>query len=499
LEDTVLEGDVMDVVLVQPRNKLSRDISGMAHLPIGLLSVATPLDIAGYQVRIIDQRTEYDWEASLLSELKTDPVCVGISVTTGPQIWWALKASELVKQNSEVPVVWGGVHPSLLPKQTLEHPYIDFIVQGEGEETFYELVTALGNKTPLNRINGIWYKENNHVKQNPSRDFIDLNKQPPLSYHLIDLDTHMMSILGVGALLMETSRGCPFNCAFCYNTCFNKRRWRAFTAEETLSRMKRAKDVYGVNAFVFSDDNFFVEQQRTHRILEGLIKQMPDIIWGKGDIRLDFLSKLDDEFLRLIERSGCEFLAIGVESGSERIAEIMRKEIDISQVIPANQRLIDYRMAPHYAFLLGIPGETKTDLAKTASMMLTLVDENQKATNGVSVFIPYPGTELYDLSVECGFLQPQRLEDWIHLGWMNRRADYPWLSTEMMRCIQMLSFCGIFLAKDRSMNRFTGDISPFISYIAKLYHPIARKRVKGLHSRFLPEFWMAELLGFRGY
>ncbi len=489
----------MDVILIQPRYRISRGAYSFAPLPLGLLSVATPLDIAGCQVRIIDQRTEHDWETSLLAELKADPVCIGVSVTTGPQIWWGLKASELVKRNSDVPVVWGGVHPSLLPHQTLEHPYVDIVVQGEGEETFFELVTALGNKTPLDRVKGIWYKENGRIKQNPSRDFIDLNQQPPLSYHLIDLKTHMMSILGIDTLLMETSRGCPFNCAFCYNTCFNHKRWRALTVEETLIRMNRAKDEYGVRAFAFSDDNFFVDQHRTYQILEGIVQQMPDIVWGKGDIRLDLLSQLDDDFLRLIERSGCVSVSIGVESGSERIATIMRKEIDVSQAITVNRRLTDYRMEPHYSFLLGIPGETEADLAKTASLMLALVDENQKATNGVQVFVPYPGTELFNLSVESGFLPPRQLEDWILLGWMNRRVNYPWLSPAARRLVQMLSFCGVFLAKDRSMKRLVGDISPLISSAIKIYHPIARKRVQGLHSRFLPELKVAELLGFRGY
>jgi anaerobic magnesium-protoporphyrin IX monomethyl ester cyclase len=488
----------MDVILIQPRLKLSRSHNPVAYLPLGLLAVGTPLDVAGYEVKIIDQQTEPDWEQSLLAELKANPICVGVTAVTGAQIWWGLKASEMVKRNSDVPVVWGGVHPSLLPQQTLENPYVDIVVQGEGEGTFFELVRALGNRQPLDKVKGIWYKDGGEIKQNPPRPFIDLNQQPPLSYHLIDLKTHIVSISGKDALHIETSRGCPFNCAFCYSTCFHQRQWRALTPEQTLLRIKRVADEYGVRGILFSDDNFFVSPDRAHQILEGIVQQRLNIAWRKGDIRLDLLSQLDDDFLRLIERSGCFHLVVGVESGSQRIADLLRKEIDVSQAVSVNRRLARYQMQLHYLFLIGTPGEMEADLAETASLMLRLVDENQKATVGVQIFVPYPGTELFDLSVQYGFPVPQKLEEWIPFGWANRRQNYPWLSPERRRLLQLLSFCGIFLAKDRNLKHL-GDISPFMSLVANLYSPIARKRMQGLHCQFLPELKVAELLGFRGY
>ena len=329
----------------------------------------------------------------------------------------------MVKRHSDVPVVWGGVHPSLLPQQTLENQHIDIVVQGEGEETFLELIGALANRQPLAEVKGIWYKEGCKIKQNPPRPFIDLNQRPPISYHLVDLKKHMNTVLGVDYLHFETSRGCPFNCAFCYNTCFNRRQWRALTAEQTLFRMKHIKDEYGVKGFAFLDDNFFTSPDRAHQILEGMVQQKFGIFWRKGDIRLDLLSQMDDDFLSLIKRSGCRYLSIGVESGSQRIADLMRKEIDVSQAISVNQRLARYQIRVRYLFLLGIPGETETDLVETASLMLRLVDENQKAREGIQVFVPYPGTELFDISVQHGLAVPQKLEDWVafFLGYCGRR------------------------------------------------------------------------------
>jgi anaerobic magnesium-protoporphyrin IX monomethyl ester cyclase len=485
----------LDVVLIQPKHRFSRDPRRRTNLPLGLLSVATPLDVAGYKVKIIVQETEPDWEATLLAELKTKPICVGITVMTGPQIWWGLKASEMVKRRSDVPVVWGGVHPSLTPRQTLENQYVDIVVQGEGEETFFELVGALANRRPLDKIMGIWYKDGGQIRQNQPRPFIDLNQQPPISYHLVDIKAHLETISGRRYLGIQTSRGCPFACAFCYNTCFNQRRWRALTAEQTLLRMKHMVDEYGVNGIRVRDDNFFVNPDRAHQILSGILQQKLDITWDKGDIRLDLLSKIDDDFLGLIERSGCRFLSIGIESGSQRILDILRKEIDVSQALPVNRRLAKYNMIPKYQFLFGIPGETEADLAESAALMLRLVDENPKAREGLQVFVPYPGSELFDLAVQHGLAAPRKLEDWVAFSWSNRRPDYPWLSPEVARLIQTLSFCGVFLPGDRNLR----PVSPFISLVARLYRPIARKRVRGLNHRFLVEPKVAGWLGFRGY
>jgi radical SAM superfamily enzyme YgiQ (UPF0313 family) len=268
--------------------------------------------------------------------------------------------------------------------------------------------------------------------------------------------------------------------------------------EQTLFRMKRIVEQYGIRGFVFADDNFFTNLDRAHQILEGFVKQKLDILWGKGDIRLDQLAQLDDEFLGLIEKSGCHSLAIGIESGSQRIADAMRKGIDISQAIPVNRRLAKYRIMVRYLFLLGIPGETEADLAESASLMLKLLDDNPKARNGVQIFVPYPGTELFDTAVQRGLQVPQELEGWTTYGWINRKVEYPWLSAEMKGLVRMLSFCGVFMPSDKVIKQFSADVSPFISLIAKLYYPIARIRVKGLHYKFMPEIKVAELLGYSG-
>ena len=488
----------MDVVLVQPRLWLNRNPSRRATLPKGLLAVATPLDLAGYRVKIVDQDTEPDWEQTLLDALASRPLCVGVTSMTGPQISWALRASKLVKLKSDIPVVWGGVHASLLPRQTLESPFVDAVVQGEGEETFLELVNALAAGRPLDQVRGVWYKENGQIRQNDARPLIDLGRQPPLSYHLVDLDKHMVSALGRDCLGFETSRGCPHSCAFCYNGSLRRKEWRGLSVDETLLRIRRLVRESGVRGLIFSDDNFFADPHRAYAILEEIVRQDLGIVWTAGDIRLDLLSQLDDDYLRLIVKSGCLSLVIGVESGSQKMVDIMRKGIDVSKAVEVNRRLAGYEIYPRYCFVVGVPGETQSDLAETTSLMLRLMNDNRKAAAGVNLYTPYPGTELLDRSLQHGLAMPGTLEEWIPFTWIRRRPDYPWLSPDMRKLLQMILFCSVFVAGDRNLRIFS-DSSPLLSLAARVYSPVAKRKLRMLHYRFLPELRIAETLGYRGY
>ncbi len=215
------------VVLVYPRHTKGWHAQPWVDIPIGLVCIATQVERAGYQVRIIDQRIGTEWQAVLRKELEKDPVCIGISTSTGPQLKYALEISRIAKEYGNTPVVWGGVHPSLLPEQTLQNGDIDIVVQGEGEETFLELVQAIEGKLPLSAVKGLWYRDNGCIRHTGLRPFVDLNKQSPLSYHLIDPRKYIMIVFGVERLSFSTSRGCPYKCTFCTQTVFNMKKWRS--------------------------------------------------------------------------------------------------------------------------------------------------------------------------------------------------------------------------------------------------------------------------------
>lgn len=485
----------MRVVLFSPHHRFGKAYfpGRRVVLPVGLLAVAAPVDAAGYDVQIIDQQIEPRWKKLLLAELEREPLCVGITCMTGPQIRNALEASRLVKESSNVPVVWGGTHPSLLPQQTLENDSIDLLVQGEGEETFLELVQTMESGGSLSGVKGAWYKENGQIKANPPRPHIDLNTQPPLAYHLVDINQYLEYRFGNLLLRTFSSRGCSYQCAFCYNRTFNDGQWRSLTAEETVKRIKALVDAYGIEGVMFCDDNFFGDLRRAKEILEGISRESLNLILYKLDIRPDTLFSLDDAYLRLLKTSGCESMAIGLESGSERVLKLLKKNVTVSQILAINRRLRTFGIRPSYTFMMGYPTETLEELRQTLSLISRLREENPEMISSLNIYTPLPGTELFDLAVQHGLQAPRKLEDWIPFNYTT--VNLPWMSGDRRRLLAMLHFCTIFLDENLFSNP-KADIPLLFRVVGRLYRPVARWRVARLFHRFPVEMKLAQWLRF---
>ena len=412
---------------------------------------------------------------------------------TGPQIAHGLDASRLVREQGDTPIVWGGIHPTLLPEQTLENENIDIVVQGEGEETFPELVTALEEGRPLSQVKGISYKEDGAIKSTSPRPFVDLNEQPPLSYHLVDVKKYLVYLFGKGHLTLETSRGCPLRCSFCYNTGVYEGTWRGLTSDEAMERIRRAVGADdAVEGILFCDDNFFGDKERAITILRRIKEEGLAVRCGKLDGHLAVLQRLSDEELHLIRESGSRMLMIGVESGSPRILEMIKKQLRIPELLSFNERLIDFDIMPLYFLMVGYPTETFEELSQTMDLYLKLLKGNQGAVSLVNIYTPFPGTGLFDIAVQNGLRPPEKLEDWIPWNWRNVHG--PWLSSKMKKTIRMLHFTTM-LAQKNNFLKPVKRTNPLMVLLARLYYPIARMRVKYLFYRFPIEIKLAEWLG----
>ena len=482
------------VVLVYPRLITGWQAQPWCDLPLDLLSVASPLYYAGYRVRIIDQRVTPEWRKLFKEELESRPLCVGVTCCTGPQIQHALEVSRLAKEFGNIPVVWGGIHASLLPQQVLARGEIDFVVQGEGEETFLELVQALEDGKPLDNIAGLWFKENGQVKPAPERPFIDLNEQPPLAYDLVDVSRYTRTVFDVKRLSFSTSRGCCFQCAFCYNTVFHHRKWRALHADVAIERIADFVRRYATGGLFLTDANFFLDMDRARHILEGISRLNLGIVFSRLHIRFDTLAKMTDEDFALLERAGCKCLAMGIESGSARIQQLLRKPIDLPLLLELNRKLRSFSIAPLYFFMMGFPTETLQELRETVSLFTLLTKENPRAIKSLNIYTPYPGTELFDFSVAQGFQPPRELEDWIPFHYRNLGGQRGWLSKKMRRVIEMLDFCSFFVG-DRNLVDPFKKTNPVVVELAKIYAPLARKRVEHFFYAMPIEIKLAKGLG----
>lgn len=529
----------MDVLLFNPAPRSGWQAQRRVEVPLSLLCTATPLARQGYRIKIIDQFANPNWKREFTDALKEKPICFGVTCMTGPQILRALEACEQFRErHPDVPIVWGGIHASLLPQQTLENPYVDIVVVGEGEETFKELVKALESGAPLNLVKGICFKEykngNNgkseesqtlthnqssdlrvlgtHEKNEPvtinsrggykvrwtgERPFVNLDEQPPLSYHLVNMNHYRRTLFEADVFSFNSSRGCTFRCSFCWDPVLHKRKWRAMKPKTVVNHLKQIVDDYEIRGFNFTDDHFFIDMKRAYGIMEEIVRTGLNITIGKLHIRADTICRMDDDFLQLLVRAGVKRLTIGVESGSQRMLDLIKKDIYLEEVIEASRKLIPYPIVPVYLFMMGMPTETPDELADSIRLAEQLVDENPRACKSFNIYTPYPGTELYHVALQYGLKEPERLEDWASFNYRRLALDAPWVPPETRKLIEGLDFPLMFLGKGHFVIPYK-KTNPMVVALGRLYHPIAMYRIKHLDVRFPIETKVVKALGLFG-
>ena len=482
------------VVLFNPAPRSGFQAHRRVELPLSLICPATRLDLQGYTVRIIDQFGNPNWEQELQAALSRKPICFGVTSMTGPQLLRAVEASKRFKElYPDRPVVWGGIHASLLPQQTVENPWIDIVVVGEGEETFEDLVHAIESNTPLHQIPGIYFKENGKLQWSPPRGFINLDAEPPLSYHLVDINLYRRNLFGVDHITFNSSRGCTFRCSFCWDPVMHQRKWRAMQPGTVLEQLKRAIKDYNIRGFLFSDDHFFIDMKRAYGILEEIVRADLNIMISKLQIRADTICKMDRDFLDLLVRAGVKRLTVGVESGNQRILDLIKKDVTVEEVIEANAKLAPYPIVPLYLFMMGLPTETPDEFYQSIQLAERLLKENPQAVKTFNIYTPYPGTELYDLALQLGLKQPERLEDWAKFNFRNVPKESAWMNSETRKLVENLDLPLMFLG-----NHFTESYrktNPIITALGKLYSPVARYRVDNLDVRLPLESRIVKALG----
>jgi anaerobic magnesium-protoporphyrin IX monomethyl ester cyclase len=484
----------MDIVLFNPAPRSGFQAHRRVELPLSVLCPATPLDRRGYQVKIIDQFANPDWDAEFQAALAERPICLGVTCMTGPQILRAIEASQAAKlKYPDLPVVWGGIHASLLPAQTLQHPAIDIVVIGEGEATFADVVRALQAGTPLKDVAGIMYKENGRVHSTPGRPFVDIDKEPPLAYHLLNIDHYRRRLFGVDHVTFNSSRGCTFRCAFCWDPVMHKRQWRAMEPGTVIEHLRRLIKDYDIHGFLFTDDHFFIDMKRARGIIEGIVRADLNITISKLQIRADTICRMDRSFLDLMVRAGVKRFTVGIESGSQRVLDLIKKDMTVEQALEANRKLAPHPIVPLYLFMMGMPTETPDEFRQSIHLADRLIAENPKAVKTFNIYTPYPGTELYGVALQRGLKAPERLEDWAHFNFRNVPKDAAWIEPETKRLVESLDFPLMFLGSNfTSPYRRT---NPIVVSLSKLYAPVARYRVRNLDVRFPIESKVVKSLG----
>lgn len=363
-----------------------------SYFPYGILYMAGFLRSKGMDVGIYDTNVEEKDFREFLK--KTSPKVVGFSVLSGSCIGDAVNKSKMVREIlKEAKIVWGGIHTTIFPDHVLKQPYVDYIIINEGEHPMLELCQRLlKGDDEVKDIQNLGYKENGTLVKNKIRPFIELDTLPFPAWNMVPIERYIhKKFYSDRVVTLHTSRGCPWSCSYCYNEQVNFRRWRGLSPERILDQVLYLKDNYGIKGFQFYDDEFDANPKRVVAFCNLLLDKKISIRWA----HYSRTNIADEERYTLEKKAGCCFIEFGVESGSPRILEKIRKGQDVDGIKKAFDICHKVGLKVGAMFMVGMPTETKEDVDMTVNLVKSL-----KAHQTINtIFRPYPGSELFDYCV----------------------------------------------------------------------------------------------------
>lgn len=367
---------------------------------LGIAYIAACLQSQGYDCKIFDAYFHSWSQAQLLQRVKDyNPDVAGLTAMTH-EINQAADIAIRLKAHRNIPIILGGCHITALPQKTLaEFPVFDYGVYGEGEKTTLELLSKnihqINQTQPLHGVKGLVFRDREQIVVNESRPFLTSEELNILSYPALDdyytIDTQALADKK-SYYTIFTSRGCPYNCAFCMQVLGRKVRRRS--PQGVIHEMDYAIKNYGAHTFDFADEIFLFDDDHTKEVLKLFIQQgLHNRIKWSALTRANFVTP---ELIALAKRAGCVRLEMGVESGDDEILKAIGKGITVEQVKKAVKIIKDAGISLGTYYILGHPNEKSTTLRKTVNLAVELNTDSI----AVGLMVPYPGTRIFDLAMQ---------------------------------------------------------------------------------------------------
>jgi radical SAM superfamily enzyme YgiQ (UPF0313 family) len=404
-----------DVCLISPPTRAF----GHYRPPLGLMYLASYLEKRGIKTAIIDAVSKDPISARKLEESKEkraqeiidqigkkEAKFACISCYT-PELNDVIDLAGMIKkQYPERIIIVGGVHPTLYPNDfCYPNSPVDYVVIGEGEATMADLVKTLKwKRKPINKVRGIAFfskRIKKIVRTEPQLLVQDLDSLPLPAFNKVDMAYYTRpnpySIRGVflSSFYILTSRGCPSRCTFCVakklRESYKGQQYVRFrSAKNILKEVLLLKKKYRIDSFYIIDDFFAMNQRNTIEFCKLLLKHKANLLWGCETK----VTALKEETVKLMRKSGCVQIDFGVESGSQRMLDLVKKDITIKTTKDVFALCKKYGIRTFANILINLPGETKKDL----NLTLKLLDKIKPTVVSFNVFTPYLGTEIYDNS-----------------------------------------------------------------------------------------------------
>lgn len=433
------------VILFNPRSARAKH-----RIPNSILQVGASIE-GIFDYVLVDGNLERDpWE-TIQKYLRTGHFkYFGCTVMPGPQLRQAIPFSKKIREQfPHVIIIWGGYFASNQYKSVINSAFVDYIINGPGDEAFPQLLQEIEKKSPVGHIQNLIYNNGSEVVKTQQAPLIDQDTLPQLPYEKLNTFYPLASYLGKTFLGSKTaayhsSMGCPFTCSFCAVVPIYNARWKGKSAPLIYKDLKYLIEVHGANAVEFHDNNFFVNEKRTVEFAR-LIKGEKISWWGEG--RIDTVDKYSDKSLELMREAGCKMIFFGAETSNDAL--LMKMDKGGTQTTEQMKRFVarlkKFDIIPEYSFVLGFPEETPEKVMEQIDQDIAYIKQIKELNPSTEIIIyvyspvPTEGSEMYEFVKKSGFKFPEKLEDWLASGWQNfdlrKNPLTPWLTSEMVNKI----------------------------------------------------------------
>ena len=343
----------------------------------------------------------------------------------------------------ELVTIWGGYFPSLHSEVVLESGFVDYVIRGQGEDAFLELIEALEHGRSPKNITNLSFRAEECVVHNNKRPLRDLNELPRIPYHRIEVEPYVgRTCLGSRTLSYHSSFGCPFRCGFCAVAEVYRGIWVAKSAQVVGDEIVWLQQRYGIDAVEFVDNNFFVSERRCLEIAERL--KETGIRWW-GEARPDTMMGFSDQTWRAMADSGLQMVFFGVESRSQSVLDTMDKggTQTPEMVLELAERTKKFGVTPEFSFVLGTPSnDVDDDIERDIRYIRQIKEVNPRSEIVIYVYSPvhFDDATLFQRAKEHGFRFPSRLEDWAMPPWkefdLRKNPSTPWLEPRHLQRIR---------------------------------------------------------------
>jgi len=327
---------------------------------------------------------------------KLKPDCIGFSCMTGFNVK-AVELAKKLKESFNIPIIMGGAHPTLFP-DIINDPSIDIICRGEGEFALIDLLNAIDQKADISKINNLWVKSGNQLIKNPVRPFTKNLDEIPV----VDWSCYKDTVIENHSPIAFLVRGCPYSCSYCFNESMREmykglgNYVRFFSVDRSIIEIKQALKVFKPAPVLFTSDTFGTDLLWMEQLFDRYSRE----------IKLPFVLLLRPELVSaravaILAKHNCYSVAIGVESGSERVRkEVLNRNYSNKLLIDVAERLHGAGIKFRTFNIIGLPSESKEELDETININIRMKTDFPRG----AIFVPYPGTKIVEKAKSLGLL-----------------------------------------------------------------------------------------------